>query len=203
MKKVLVAIVALVALVGIAIGVLVLVTPTEFIVEREIEIEKPRAEVFVYLKEIKNQDAWGPWVKKDPNIKQSYEGNDGEVGFISKWESEHQDVGSGEQEIKKIIEGERIDTEIRFKKPFESTAEAYITTADAGTDKTKVKWGFTGSMPRPMNLMLLFIDMNAEVGKDFDEGLSSLKDIVEKQNSPAQDKEEPSSGEKSEGAEDL
>jgi len=189
MKKILLALVGLVVLIVGVLVALVFVTPTSFQVEREIEIAKPKAEVFAYLKNLKNQDDWGPWVKKDPNIKQSYEGNDGEVGFIAKWDSDHEDVGAGEQEIKKITEGDRIDTEIRFKKPFESTADAYITTADAGEGKTMVKWGFTGEMPRPWNLMLLFIDMNAEVGKDFDAGLSSLKGIVEKMPSPEKSEE--------------
>ena len=180
MKNILIGLAAVVLLIVGVLVVLIFVTPTAFELEREIVIEKPKAEVFAYLKQIKNQEKWGPWIKKDPTTKLSYTGNDGETGFVSKWESEHQDVGHGEQEIKKIIEGERIDIEIRFKKPFEATSDSYMTTEDAGTDKTKVKWGFTGSMPRPMNLMMLFIDMNASVGKDFDSGLSSLKEIMEK-----------------------
>jgi hypothetical protein len=49
-----------------------------------------------------------------------------------------------------------------------------------GENQTKVKWGFTGSMPRPMNMIMLVVDMDKEVGKDFDEGLANLKSIVEK-----------------------
>ena len=37
--------------------------------------------------------------------------------------------------------------------------------------------------------MLLFIDMDAEVGKDFDAGLSNLKVIVEKMPSPEKSEE--------------
>lgn len=180
MKKILILLAGLIVLIVGVIGVLIFVTPTEFKVEREIEINKPKSEVFSYLTEMKNQEKWGPWLKKDPNAKLTYTGTDTEVGFISKWESDHPDVGNGEQEIKKITDGEQIDVEVRFKAPFEATSQSYFKTADSGADKTNVKWGFTGSMPRPMNLMLLFIDMNAEVGKDFDSGLKSLKEIMEK-----------------------
>lgn len=180
MKKVLLGLVALVILVVGALVLLVFAVDTNFKVEREIEIAKPRAEVFSYVKQQKNQNEWGTWIKKDPNIELSYSGTDGEEGFVSKWVSKHEEVGTGEQEIKKIVEGERIDSELRFKEPFESKADAYMTTEDSGADKTKVKWGFEGSMPRPMNLMLLFIDMDKEVGKDFDEGLKNLKGILEK-----------------------
>jgi uncharacterized protein YndB with AHSA1/START domain len=180
MKNILIGLAAVVFLIIGVLVVLVFITPTAFEVEREIVIDKPKAEVFAYLKQIKKQEQWGPWIKKDPKTKLTYKGTDGEIGFKSKWASDHQDVGHGVQEIKKIIEGERIDIQVRFKKPFEAISDSYMTTEDAGTGKTKVKWGFTGSMPRPMNLMMLFIDMNAEVGKDFDSGLSSLKEIMEK-----------------------
>jgi hypothetical protein len=46
-------------------------------------------------------------------------------------------------------------------------------------NQTKVKWGFTGSMPRPLNMMLLVMDMDQAAGKDFGEGLASLKSIME------------------------
>lgn len=170
----------LVLLVVIAVAALIFLVPADYKVEREVTINKPRAEVFAYAKMLKNQNDWGPWVKRDPNIKLNYKGNDGEPGFVSSWESEKQDVGTGEQEIKKIDDGKRIETELRFKKPFESKSDAYMTMEDAGPDQTKVKWGFTGTMPRPLNLMLLFMDMDKEVGKDFDAGLGNLKTIVEK-----------------------
>ena len=184
MKKILTALVALVLLLVVAVGVLIFVMPTDFKVEREVVINKPKSEVFDYLKMLKNQNEWGPWVTKDPKIKLSYTGTDGEIGFVSKWESEHEEVGHGEQEIKKITEGERIDTEIRFIKPWESTSNGFMTTSDAGEGKTKVTWGFTGSMPRPMNLMLLLTPFEAEVAKDFEKGLAKLKGIVEKKSSP-------------------
>ena len=49
-------------------------------------------------------------------------GTDGTPGFVSAWNSTSNEVGEGEQEIKKITEGERVDTELRFKRPFETKA---------------------------------------------------------------------------------
>lgn len=180
MKKILLGLGALIVIAVVAIAGLSFATPTDFKVEKEIVIAKPKAEVFAYVKNLKNQSIWGPWAKQDPNIKLSYVGNDGDIGFIYKWESEMENVGVGEQEIKKITEGERIDHQIRFKKPFESNADSFLITEDAGEGKTKVKWGFESKMPRPMNLMLLFVDMDKEVGKDFQSGLTNLKGILEK-----------------------
>jgi len=117
----------------------------------------------------------------DPNMKKEYRGTDGIVGFVSAWDSEKPDVGKGEQEIKKITEGERIDFELRFIKPFEATYYAYMTTDSTGTGQTKVKWGFDGKMNYPMNLMLLFMNMDKMLGDDLETGLSNLKTVLEKQ----------------------
>lgn len=179
-KKIILALVALIVLLIAVVAVVSFVTPTDFRVEREATINKPKSEVFAYLKMLKNQNEWGPWFKKDPAMKQDYRGTDGTVGFVSSWNSTKDDVGEGEQEIKKIVEGERVETELRFKKPFESRADAYMITEAAGDNQTKMKWGFTGSMPRPLNLMLVVMDMDKEVGKDFGDGLASLKTILEK-----------------------
>jgi hypothetical protein len=180
LKKILIALGILIVLFIAAITALVFLSPTDFKVEREATINRPKDEVFAYAKMLKNQNDWGTWVKKDPQIKQEYSGTDGTVGFISKWTSEHPDVGSGEQEIMRIVEGERIDTEIRFKEPFASKADAYFTTTAVGESQTKVKWGFSGSMPRPMNLMMVVMNMDDAVGKDFEEGIGKLKAILEK-----------------------
>jgi len=113
-------------------------------------------------------------------MKQGFHGTDGTVGFVSAWNSTSDEVGEGEQEIKNITDGERVDTELRFKRPFETKSDAYIITEAAGDNQTKVRWGFSGAMPRPMNLMLLFVDFDKETGKDFDAGLSQLKTNLEK-----------------------
>ncbi len=179
-KNILILLVAVVLLVIAAAAIAVFSTPTEFGVEREVTIERPRTEVFAYLKQLRNQNAWGPWYKKEPTMEQNFRGTDGQPGFVSHWKGTSEEVGEGEQEIKRIVENERVDTELRFLRPFESKADAYLITEDAAEGQTRVKWGFTGEMPRPMNLLLLVMDMDNEVGKDFEDGLASLKLILEK-----------------------
>jgi RimJ/RimL family protein N-acetyltransferase len=175
MKKVLYIIIALIALVLVAAFIM----PKDYAVKREIVINKPKAEVFEYLKMLKNQDEWSVWMAKDPNIKKDFTGTDGTVGYTSMWEG-NKDVGKGEQEIKNIVDGERIDTELRFIEPFESTNDAYMITESIGSSSTRVTWGFSGSMPIPMNVMLPFMGMEESVGKDFQDGLNNLKAILEK-----------------------
>lgn len=181
MKKILFIIGGFIALGMVAMLILIGIAPTEFGTEREVVIEKPRQEVFDYLRILKNQDTWGPWAKRDPDMKQEFRGKDGEVGFVSAWDSEKEEVGAGEQEITKIEAGKRIDYVLRFKRPFESEADTWLVIEDADEGKTKVKWGFKGEMPVPLNVMMLFMDMESAIGKDFDEGLASLKKELESQ----------------------
>jgi uncharacterized protein YndB with AHSA1/START domain len=179
LKKIVIALAVVVLLVIAVAAVLVFTTPTDFAVEREITINRPRDEVFAYVRKLKTQNEWGPWFKRDPAMKQEYRGTDGEVGFVGYWKGTTEESGEGEQEIMRIVEGERIDTELRFKEPFESKADAHLITEAVTADQTRVKWGFTGTMPRPLNLFLLIWDMDSVAGKDFEEGLASLKTILE------------------------
>lgn len=178
-KKIIIALALIIIVAIAAIAILAYIGPTDFRVERETTINKPRSEIYAYAKMLKNQNDWGPWHKKEPTMRQEFRGTDGTVGFTVYWNGTKEEVGEGEQEIKKLTENERIETELRFKRPFESKADAYLTLESASEAQTKVKWGFTGSMPRPMNVMLLVMDMDKEVGKDFGEGLASLKSIME------------------------
>lgn len=152
----------------------------EYAVERAIVINKPKAEVFNYVKFVKNQDNYSVWNKKDPAMKKDYKGNDGQVGFVAAWDSSDKEVGKGEQEIVNIVDGDRIDMKLRFKEPFEAEDNAYMITETVSPNETKVKWGFKGTMNYPMNLMLLFMDMDKELGGALDTGLKDLKTILEK-----------------------
>ena len=159
--------------------ILAAIAPKTYDVSRSIEIARPKSEVFDYLKYLKNMDHWSPWAKKDPNMNKKFTGTDGEVGAISYWNG-NKDVGEGEQEIKKIMDGKRIESELRFFKPWKSTSDCYTNVEDGGEGTTKVTWGFSGKNKFPMSIMALFMSMDKMVGKDFEEGLASLKTILEK-----------------------
>jgi len=158
--------------------ILALLAPKSYNIYRSIEIKKPKAQVFEYLRFLKNQESWSPWEKKDPQMQKQLRGTDGEVGAVSYWKG-NKEVGEGEQEITKIIPGERVEGELRFLKPWKSTSACYLAVDETGKDSTKVTWGFSGKNKFPMSIMMLFMNMDKVVGKDFEEGLSSLKTRLE------------------------
>lgn len=149
----------------------------EYAVEREIMIYKPKHEVFDYIKHIKNQDDYSKWNQNDLNMKKEFRGVDGTPGFVYAW-SGNKKAGEGEQEIISIMEGERLNTELRFIRPWKSTGHSYIITEAADEHNTKVKWGLYGESKYPGNVMNLFI--GSMLGNDLDTNLNNLKQTLEK-----------------------
>lgn len=164
-----------------AVIVLLLITALfvskDYKVEKSITINKPKTEIFNYIKYLKNQDNFSKWAKLDPAMKKSSIGTDATVGFTTIWEGNSK-VGKGEQEIKKITEGQRMDFELRFEKPMKDVAQSFMTTDSIAPNQTLVKWGISGHMSYPWNIMGLF--MNQMVGGDFETGLANLKELQEK-----------------------
>lgn len=100
-------IILIVILVVIAIPLVVaLFVKKDYVVEREISINKPSQEVFDYVKYLRNHDYFSKWASMDPNMKKTYSGTIGQVGFVSAWESEDKEVGVGDRGfILKVLEG--------------------------------------------------------------------------------------------------
>ena len=149
----------------------------EHYVKREIIINAPRQKIFDYLKLLKNQDEFNKHAMAAPDRKREFKGTDGTVGYIYAW-SGNKNAGVGEKEIKNIIEGKRIEMEIRFVKPMQAIASIIMDTESLPDDQTKVSWSNAGTLNYPLNIMIPM--MEKHVAKDMDSSLSTLKNILEK-----------------------
>src|SRR5450432_1045790 len=149
----------------------------EHYVKREIIINTPRQKVFDYLKLLKNQDEFNKHAMTAPDREREFKGTDGTVGYIYAWKGD-KNAGEGEKEIKNIIEGKRIETEIRFVKPMRATASIIMETESLSDSQTKVYWSNAGTLKYPINIMVPMLEKN--VAKDMDISLSTLKNILEK-----------------------
>ena len=92
---VLVGIIALLLIIG-------LFSKKGYVIERSVLINKPKQDVFNYIKLMRNQDYFSKWVMKDPGMKKDFKGTDGTEGFIYAWDSTDKNAGKGEMEIKKV-----------------------------------------------------------------------------------------------------
>lgn len=158
--------------------IIALLIPRTYTVTRSIVINRPRMEVFNYARMLKNQEQYSVWVMRDPDVQIVYTGADGTVGAMSSWKSDDRNVGIGEQEIRKISEGESIEVEIRFKKPMESTGFGATTLSDAGQGATSISSRFYGRSKFPFNLINPMLDKM--LGKDMLQNLHNMKNNLEK-----------------------
>src|SRR5256885_4477060 len=122
-------------------------------VKREIIIHAPRQKVFDYIKLLKNQDEFNKHAMDAPNRKEEFKGTDGTVGYIYSWSGDKK-AGVGEKEIKNIIEGKRIETEIRFVKPMAVTSYVIMETESLSGNQTKVTWRNAGTLKYPLNIII-------------------------------------------------
>jgi len=170
----------LIGIIGFSVLLLIiaLFLPKDYVISQSIIINKPRAEVFNYVKIIDNQKYYSIWVMEDPNSKMTTTGTDGTVGFISAWDSQNKNVGKGEQQITNIVEGERIDVDLRFERPMKSEAKAATICKEIDATKTEVTSEFSGHSSYPLNLMTVF--MKSMLGDAMKQNLTNLKNNLEK-----------------------
>ncbi|MEP6749856.1 MAG: SRPBCC family protein [Bacteroidota bacterium] len=177
--SILIAIISFIAGIVLLLLIIALFLKKEYTIERELIINQPAQPVFSYVKQIKNQDAYSVWNRIDPAMQKTYTGTDGTPGFVYAWDSQNKKAGKGEQEITAVKEGERIDMALHFIRPFEGRSVAWMTTSPVSSNQTKVTWGINGKMNYPMNIMLLFMNMEKLIGKDLADGLANLKSSLE------------------------
>ena len=69
-KKILIGLVVLLVLLAIVVAL----QPSDFRISRSAAISAPPEKVFAQVNELRNWEAWSPWAKMDPSMKQTYEG---------------------------------------------------------------------------------------------------------------------------------
>jgi len=177
MKIVIIILIVIVSIIALLLLVALFIK-NEYSIKREITISRSARDVYNYIKFQRNQEHYSKWVMADPNMKKEFKGTDGTIGFIYAWDSDNKNVGKGEQEIMKLVEGERVDAEIRFIKPFEGVATTSMRIEPLSEYQVRVVWMMNGRNKYPMNLMIPFID--GLLGKDLELSLMNLKTTLEK-----------------------
>lgn len=156
MNIILIILIVIAAIVAIPL-IAALFVKKEYRIEERVVIHKTTPTVFTYIKLVKNQEHYSKWVMTDPNMKKTLTGTDGTVGFIYAWNSQNKGVGQGEQQITALVENKKMNSEIRFIKPFEGTGHVTMLTDSREGNETEVTWSMEGKSKYPMNFMNLFM----------------------------------------------
>lgn len=173
----------LIVIVAIVVSIIIvaLLIRKELNIERSIIINKPIKEVFEYLRFMRNLDNFSVWNMADPNMHKEFRGTDGEPGFVYIWNSSTvKNIGAGEEEIIEIDKNKKIEFEIRFKRPMQSTAKASFILESVSADKTNVEWDLYSKSKFPISILKSVLEKM--LGKDLEKSLQNLKKLLEKRN---------------------
>lgn len=178
MNIIVISVIAILILVALVM-VVALFAKKEFTVQRTITINKPMKDVFEYIRFLENHKTFSKWTTQEPSKSKPGTGTDGQEGYILSWNNYKEKAGVGELEIKKIINGSRIDLEHHYIKPLKGLANAYMAVNNSSGDSTELKWVYSGISNYPINLLTSIMNMDKIVGRDLENGLSKLKYVLE------------------------
>ncbi|MEO4049193.1 SRPBCC family protein [Pseudomonas sp. CAU 1711] len=164
-----------------ALAAFIATRPDQFRVERAALIQAPAAEVFARVNDFHQWPHWSPWARRDPAMRVDYEGAEQGVGATQRWAG-NKEVGKGSATIVESQAGERLRIQLEFVEPFRASnlAEFQFHPEAGGT---RVVWSMEGRNGFIGKAMGLIFNMDKMVGGDFEQGLASLKALVEGQKS--------------------
>ncbi|QQQ00228.1 SRPBCC family protein [Lysobacter enzymogenes] len=159
----------LLALVCVGGGLLL---PSTTHVERSISIDRPPAQVYAMIDSFKRFNEWSPWYAMEPEAKYSYSGPESGVGARMAWDGET--VGRGSQQIEASAP-QKIVLALEFDG---SRATASYALAAEG-DGTRVTWALDSDHGYNPIARWFGLLMEKMVGKDYEQGLARLKQVLE------------------------
>jgi hypothetical protein len=175
--KVLLAIAAVVVLVVAVLAGVVAMQPSEFRIQRNATINALAPAVFARVNDFHNWQAWSPWAKLDPSVRNSYEGASAGTGATFAWAGNSK-VGEGRMTIVESRPSELIRIKLEFLKPFAATNTAEFTFKPEA-ERTAVTWSMYGHNNFLARTVWLFVDMDKALGAEFDKGLAAMKSTAE------------------------
>jgi uncharacterized protein YndB with AHSA1/START domain len=178
MLKTLIAIAALVAVLGGGVVAYAAARPDTFRIQRSALINAPPEKVFGIINDFQQWPSWSPWQKLDPSMKTTVSGPATGKGAVSTWDGNSK-VGAGRTEITETVAPSKITMKLDMARPFEAHNIVEYTLEPKGA-ATSVTWAMHGAQPLLGKVMSVFIDCEKMVGKDFEEGLANLRALSER-----------------------
>jgi len=167
---------ALLVLVGVLL-VVIMTRPNTFHVERTAVVHAPADVVFARLEDFHKWPDWSPWEKLDPAMQRTFTGPDKGVGAVYAWKGNDK-VGEGRMSILEAAPPSKLGLRLEFIKPFQATNTTTfdLAPADGGT---QVRWAMDGNHNFASKAMCLVMDMDKQVGGDFEKGLAALDQVAQ------------------------
>jgi len=171
-KKILLGLVAVIVIFLIFVAM----RPADFRAERSATIAAPAQALFDQVNDHRKFAVWNPFMKLDPNVKNTYSGPDAGVGAVCSWDG-NKDIGAGSATITESKPGELVRMRMDWIRPMAGVATVDFTFKPDG-DKTVVTWAMYGKNGFMGKLVSLFMDMDKMCGPQFEQGLADLGKVV-------------------------
>jgi hypothetical protein len=142
-KKILIGLAAIIALFLIVAAT----RPADFRVERSAALSASPATLFENVNNHHKFVVWNPFMKLDPNVRNTYSGPESGVGAVCSWDG-NRDIGAGSCTIIESKPGELVRCRMDWKRPMEGTATVDFTFKPEGGKKA-FKEKFTGQIFGP------------------------------------------------------
>jgi hypothetical protein len=168
-------IIGLVAVIAILL-IVVALRPGDFRVERSATLPAPAIALFEQVNDHRKFAVWNPFLKMDPNVKNTYSGPNAGVGAVCSWEGNNK-IGAGSATIIESKPSELVRQRMDWKRPMKGTSTVEFTFKPAG-DKTVVTWAMYGKNCFMGKLFSLFINCEKMVGPQFEQGLADLGKVA-------------------------
>ncbi len=166
-------------IIGLLILLLIigLFLPSSTTFERTVTINAPQDLVFEYVNSMPRFNEWSPWHSIDPDTKYTFTGPESGVGHKMAWQSDHENVGSGSQEIIETSPPNKVVTFLDFG-PMGSANAAFK--LEALGDGTKVVWSFYNKHGWALHNRYFGLMTEKFVGPMYEDGLNKFKTVAEK-----------------------
>ena len=152
--------------------------PDDFTMTRTAIMKASPSAVFEQVNDFHNWNSWSPWAKMDPNAKNTLAGPDSGIGAKFGWDGNSK-VGAGSMEITESKPNELIVMRLEFIRPFKGVNTTRFTFTPE-SDQTLMTWTMTGKGNFMTKAMALLMNCDKMVSGQFDQGMASIKTIVEK-----------------------
>jgi len=176
-KKILLGLVVFIVVLVVVFVCIVALQPSHYRIERSANINAPASVVFAQVNDFHKWEAWSPWAKIDPAMKQTYEGASSGTGAIYTWAGNNQ-VGEGRMTITESHPNDLIKIKLEFIKPWSATNATDFAFKPQG-NQTAVTWTMDGDNNFMGKAFGLFMNMDKMVGGDFEKGLAQMKSVAE------------------------
>ena len=164
----------------VLLGALLLIAsrqPDAFAIERTVVVAAPAEVIFPRIADLHQWNTWSPYEKLDPHMKKVFNGTPGAAGASYYW-SGNAKAGEGTITVRELMPPSKATMQLDMLKPIagHNVVEFNLEPTNGGT---RVTWAMRGANSFLSKIIGLFLNMDTMIGKDFEDGLASLKTQVE------------------------